>query len=44
MGKEFLKFNDVEIKNQRFNFSGSTSSIFDVNINTIVISEEFPCT
>ena len=41
--KEFLKFDEVEIEKVQFHCSKSAISIGDVNIDKIVIFEEFPC-
>ena len=41
--KEFLKFDEVETEKVQFHRSKSAISIGDVNIDKIVIFEEFPC-
>lgn len=44
MGKnDFLKFNDVEIEKAEIHSSIRSSSIDDVNVDSVVVSEEFPC-
>ena len=44
MGKEFLKFGDIEIKKQKFRSSKGLIDIGHVNIDKIVISVEFSWT
>ena len=41
--KEILKFGDVEIEKGEFHFSKNAIPIDDVNIDKVVISDEFPC-
>ena len=38
---EFLKFGDAETEKQEYHSSKSAISIYDVNIDKIIISEEF---
>lgn len=41
--KEFLKFDDVEVEKQEFNPSKNATLSDPLNIDKIVLSEEFPC-
>ena len=41
--KEFLKFDDVEVEKQEFNPSKNAILLNTLNIDKIVLSEEFPC-
>lgn len=43
MGKEFLKFDDVEIENQKFHSSKREVSKNEVDIEKITISNKFSC-
>ena len=44
MGKnDSLKFNDVEIEKAEIHSSIRASSIDDVNVDGVLVSEEFPC-
>ena len=44
MGKEFLKFGDVEAEKRKFHSSKNSIYAGDVIITKIEISDEFPCT
>lgn len=41
MSKEILKFDEVEVKKSKLNFSKSPIFIEDVDVNKILISEDF---
>ena len=44
MSKKFLKLGDVEIEKRKFPSSKSPIYVGNVNIDKIVMSDEFPCT
>ena len=44
MAKKFLKFGDIEFEKRRLHTFKSPIDVSDVNIDSIVICDKFPCT
>ena len=42
MGKEIITFGDIEIEKQKFHSHKNQISIYDVNIDRIVVSNKVP--
>lgn len=42
-GQKFLKFGDIEFEKRRLYSSKSPIDVSDVNIDSIVICDKFPC-
>ena len=43
MSKEILKFNDIEIEKRKFHSFKSPTTVNDIDIDKITISNKFPC-